>query len=141
MKKRDAIFVALGIVLLLVVSLPKLKRHAQSVNCGNTMSSICFAATVWADENGNHMPADFLSMSNELCTPKILVCPSDYSRQVATNWSSFTIQNSSYEIVAPSISDNDTNTAYLRCVIHTNHLGYVHGFVFDGKCVRTKSGW
>ncbi|MGD0251548.1 MAG: hypothetical protein ABSC01_02500 [Verrucomicrobiota bacterium] len=145
MKRRDVMFVALGILLFLLAaffaSLPRLKKHAESVSCGNYMSSICFAATVWADDNGNRMPADFLSMSNELATPRILICPGDHSRQTATNWTSFTAKNSSYEIIAPSISDDDTNTVWLRCVIHTNHLGYVHGYVFDGKRVRTKSGW
>ena len=145
MKRRDAIFVALGILLFLLAaffaSFPRLKRHAESVACGNYMSSICFAATVWADDNGNRMPTDFLSMSNELATPRVLICPGDHSRQAATNWASFTVQNTSYKIIAPALSGDDTNTAYLRCVIHTNHLGYVHGFVFDGKHRRTNSGW
>ena len=141
MKRRDVIFVALGILLLLVAALPKLKRHAEAVACGNYMSSICFAATMWADDNGNRMPADFLSMSNELATPRVLICPGDHSRQAATNWASFAVEKTSYNIIAPALSGDDTNTAYLRCVIHTNHLGYVHGFVFDGKRIRTKSGW
>jgi hypothetical protein len=105
------------------------------------MSSICFGATLWAEDNNKRMPADFLSMSNELATPRILICPGDHSRQAALNWTSFTIKNSSYEIIAPGISENATNTAYLRCVIHTNHLGYVCGYVFDGWRTRTKSFW
>jgi len=145
MKKRDVIFIVLGILLLLLAaffaSLPELKRHAEAVGCGNYMSSICFGATMWAEDNNKHMPADFLSMSNELAAPRILICPGDHFRQAATNWASFTVKNTSYEIIAPAISENDTNTTYLRCVIHTNHLGYVYGYVFDGKCIRTKSSW
>ena len=143
MKKRGVIFTALNILLLLfsafVVSGPKLKRHAESVSCGNYMSSICVAATMWADDNNGRMPADFLSISNTLDTPQILICPGDHSRQAATNWASFTMANASYKIIAPSSSENDTNTAYLQCIIHTNHFGYVYAYVFDGRRMRTKS--
>jgi len=145
MKKRDVIFALLGTLLFLLAafaaSLRKLKTHEEAANCGNYMSSICFGATLWAEDHDKRMPADFLSMSNELVTPQVLICPGDHSRQAATNWASLTIKNTSYEINAPAISVNDTNTAYLRCVIHTNHLGYVNGLVFDGRRVRTKSFW
>ena len=142
MKKKDVIFTVLGVILFVVVGFfvakPKIKQCFESVGCGNYMSSICFAATLWAEDNNKHMPSDFLSMSNELCTPRILICPGDHSRQAATNWASFTATNSSYAIIAPMVSENDTNTAYLRCNIHTNHLGYVCGYVFDGWRMRTK---
>ena len=97
----------------------------ESVSCGNFMSSICLGATMWADDNDKRMPADFLSMSNILVTPRILICPGDHSRRAAINWALFTIKNTSYEIIAPAISENETNTAYLQCTVHTNHLGYV----------------
>ena len=142
MKKREVIFTVLGILLLLLTvfcaSIPKLKKLSESIGCGNYMSSLCFGATMWAEDNDKRMPADFLSMSNILGTPRILICPGDHSRQAALNWAFFTATNTSYEIIAPSISENDTNTAYLRCLIHTNHLGYVHGYVFDGTRRRTK---
>jgi hypothetical protein len=142
MKKRDVIFTVLGIILFAGVGLfaakPKIKQQLESISCGNYMSSVCFAATLWAEDNNKRMPSDFLSMSNELNTPRILICPGDHSRQAATNWASFTATNASYAIIAPMISVNDTNTAYLRCNIHTNHLGYADGFVFDGWRMRTK---
>ena len=141
MKIRDVIFTVLGVLLLLLMaffaSLPKLKKYSEAVGCGNYMSSICFGATMWAEDNDKRMPADFLSMSNILSTPRILICPGDHSRQAASNWTSFTAKNASYVIVAPTIFESDTNTAYLRCVIHTNHLGYTHGYVFDGTRRRT----
>ncbi|HKW29154.1 MAG TPA: hypothetical protein VJT54_07455 [Verrucomicrobiae bacterium] len=143
MKKRDVIFTALGILLLFfsafLVSGPKLKRYAESVSCGNYMLSICVAATMWADDNDRRMPTDFLSMSNTLDTPQILICPGDHTRQVATNWASFTMADASYKIIAPAIVESETNVAYLQCTIHTNHLGYVYGYVFDGRRMRTKS--
>jgi len=84
------------------------------------------------------MPPDLLSMSNDLAAPKILVCPSDYSRSVATNWSSFTSSNCSYEMAAKPLRADDPSATFLRCSIH----GYVlraDGAVFDGE-VRLKKG-
>lgn len=146
MKRRDIVFAVLGVFLIgflaLLASLNKLKRHAESVKCGNQISSICLGATVWAYDNGGHYSADFRSMSNELNTTRILICPSDHLRQIAVNWDSFTASNSSYTIITSAISTNkaDEEIAYLRCEIH-GHLGYPYGIVFDGKRKRTKSSW
>lgn len=107
-------------------------RHAEAVTCGNQMIAIGFGLRIWADDNGDgYLPSDMLSMSNEVATPKILLCPSDYSRHAATNWSSFTSSNCSYEIVTKGLRAGDTNATFLRCPIH----GYVlraDGAVFYG---------
>jgi len=137
MKKRDIIFAILAIALIsIVVFLPSLKRNAQSVSCGNYMSSIGVATRVWSDDNHNILPDNLVIMSNELATTKVLICPSDRIRQPAINWASFTVTNSSYTLLTPGIPWNDTN-AFLRCQVH-GHLGYADGTVFDGKQRRTK---
>jgi hypothetical protein len=112
------------------------KRWVKSMNCGNSMCSICFAARVWALDNNGKMPSDFLSMSNELSTPRVLICDADHSRRAAPNWASFTPGLSSYEIV--DLRDGDTNGVFLRCRIHKDHVGYADGTVFDGTRRRTK---
>ena len=141
MKKRDVIFALLGIFLigfvLFAVSKPRLKRWSESVSCGNYMSSIGCAARIWAGDNSNHLAVNFLVMSNELCTPKILICPSDIFRTPAESWTTFTTNNCSYEILRPGMPDNDFTNAYFRCTIH-GHLGFADGTVFDGKQRRTK---
>ena len=141
MKKRDVIFTLIGLIaigfVLLAFSKPRMKRWAESVSCGNYMSSIGFAARVWADDNSNRLADNFLIMSNELATPKVLICPTDRLHKPAASWASFTTNNCSYEILRPGMSDNDLTNAYFRCTIH-GHLGFADGTVFDGKQRRTK---
>ena len=141
MKKRDVIFALLGVFLvgfvLLAISKPKLKRWSESVSCGNYMSSIGCAAQIWAGDNGNHLADNFLVMSNELCTPKIMICPGDKIRKPAENWATFTTNNCSYEILRPGMPDDDFSNVYFRCTIH-GHLGFADGTVYDGKQRRTK---
>lgn len=145
MKKRDVLFTCPGVILIVVAALfavlPRLEAHANSVACLNTMSAICCGATFWADDHGNQMPRGFISMSNELNTPRILVCPGDRLRRVVGNWSLFAATNSSYMITAPGLSEYETNTAYLQCTIHSNHLGYVYGYVSNGKRKGTLPLW
>ena len=115
-----------------VLGLPRLKKYAESVNCRSQISAICFASRLWENDNGGRLPSDFLSMSNELVSPKILVCPSDRSRPKTTTWASFTSSNSSYVIVSPgSILSNDI-PVFIRCPYH-GHLGYADGSVSKGR--------
>jgi len=79
-------------------------------------------------------------MSNELATPKLLVCPGDRMRVPAKDWASLAPTNCSYEIVAPGMNADDTTNVYFRCKLH-GHLGYADGTVFDGKRRRTKVLW
>jgi hypothetical protein len=141
MKKRDVVFTLLGIIaigfVLFELAKPRLKRFAESASCGNYMSSIGCGARIWAGDNSNHLANNFVCMSNELCTPKILICPSDKIRRPAENWATFTTNNSSYEILRPGMPDDDFTYAYFRCTIH-GHLGFADGTVFDGKRRRTK---
>ena len=125
-----------------VVALYRLygRQHAESVSCGNYMSSIGCGIRVWAQDNGGRLPADFRSISNELSMTSILVCPADHQRVPAKEWASLDTTNCSYEILAPGMNVGDTTNAYFRCKLH-GHLGYADGTVFDGKRRRTKVLW
>jgi hypothetical protein len=144
MRKRFAILTVAAFVLvcglLLTVSVPLARRHVESVNCGNLMSSIGCGALTWALDNSNHLASDFRLMSNELCSPRFLVCPSDHTRIPAKDWESVSRSNCSYEIIAPGKSADDRTNAYFRCKIH-GHVGFADGTVFDGKRRRTKVFW
>jgi hypothetical protein len=144
MKKRDVIFTLLGIFLigfvLFAVSKPKLKRWSESVSCVNYMSSIGVAARLWANDSSNRLADNFLVMSNELCTPKILICPSDKTRKMAESWATFTTNNSSYEILRPGMSGDDFTNAYFRCTVH-GYLCFANGMIFDPKEGREKQIW
>ena len=61
-------------------------------------------------------------MSNEVCNPKILICPGDHSRRAATHWAAFTTNHSTFQIVTPGLRDGDASGVFLRCPIH-GHLG------------------
>jgi hypothetical protein len=113
------------------------KRRAESLGCASGVTSISLASRLWAEDNGGVCASNFVCMSNELSTPKILVCPGDHRRQKATDWASFTPAACSYEILAPGLQVGDTNTAFFRCTVH-GHLGYTDGTVFDGARRRHK---
>jgi hypothetical protein len=122
------------------VAFPELKRHFESVQCGNYMASIGCGVRMWAGDHNGQLPSDLLSMSNEVIAPKILICPGDHSRHPAASWAAFTTNHSSYEIVTLGLRDSDTNRVFLRCRVH-GHLGYADGTVFDGTRRRAKVLW
>jgi hypothetical protein len=144
MRKRRLI-IAFAVVALVgvFVALPPLKRHAELVNCSNQMHVILVAATLmWPEEHNGHLPSDFLSMSNELGTPKILLCASDHSHRAAPNWNSFTTNNCSYEIMARGVLDTETNRIFMRCRIH-GFVGYADDRLLtaSGRLVKPARLW
>ncbi len=146
MKKRFTIigfFCAACLIVVAVAARPAASRHAAMVNCGNQMHSILLVSTMlWPDEHDGRLPSDFLSMSNELATPKILICPGDRSRKAAAGWTAFGPQHCSYQIVAPGATKSDTNTVFLKCPIH-GYAGYVDDRLLDssGRLVRPQRIW
>jgi hypothetical protein len=141
MKKRvwiGAVMVALAV--LAAIGIPRLRaemRRAKSMNCASFMSDICLCASVWAEEHGDALPSNLSCISNQLGVLRPLVCPADKGRRPATNWSSFTPANSSYEIISPGMHLDETNRVFIRCTVH-GHLGYSDATVFDGVRRRHK---
>jgi len=113
-------------------SLAKAKEKAMSINCVNNLKQFGLAVRVWALDNNDSNPPNVLSMSNELSTPKILVCPADTNRPVAADWSSFTMANCSYEFLVPDEKDADKESlrVSVRCPIH-GHIGLCDGSVMS----------
>lgn len=105
---------------------PALNRprvHAPRIKCVNNLKNIGLAYRIYATDNADRFPwqhaetngatrveylADpavyVLAVSNELSTPKIVMCPSDV-RHEATNWNSFSRENFSYFISADAAED------------------------------------
>src|ERR1051326_797752 len=105
------------------------KERALSINCVNNLKQFGLAVRVWALDNGDSNPPTVLCMSNELSTPKILVCPADTARQTAADFQSFTMANCSYEFLAPSeATDKEPQRVLSRCPIHGN-IGLCDGSV------------
>lgn len=105
------VFVVIAAVLIVVaILLPVLaasRRKSSRIGCVNNLKQIGLAARVWSGDNYDKYPMEvsttnggamelqgqnawiyYLVMSNELSTPKILICPQDAERpKAATNFS------------------------------------------------------
>jgi len=92
------------LAVLLLVPLAKAKAKAPGINCTNNLKQVGLAFRMWSDDNGVYpmrlrtkdfdgpsyamqqkMYVYFQTMSNELNTPKIVVCPGD-NRNSGTNF-------------------------------------------------------
>lgn len=96
---------------MLLPALAKAKAKAQRIKCVNNLKNVGLAFRIFATDNGDRFPMSlstneggsaeysirnaanaqntwyhFRALSNELSTPKIVVCPSDGGKTEATNW-------------------------------------------------------
>ncbi len=114
----EALLVIGILVVLAGIFLPKLagSKRSPRIACVNNLKQIGLSFRVWAADHNKKYPdhvsvttggtmelvgsgiayVHFLVMSNELSTPKVLNCPTDTNRLIATNWSSLRNGNLSY---------------------------------------------
>src|SRR5687767_8481285 len=107
-KRQLLQFITLGILVLAIAAaliVPRVARKMESTKCTRQMSSIGFAANLWAGDYDDRLPMNLGSMSNELNTTTMLICPGDHSRKAATNWSSVGPATSSYELLTPGAAN------------------------------------
>jgi hypothetical protein len=104
------------------------KGRAQRISCINNIKQICRAARIWENEHKDlhALPVNFLIMSNELNTPKILTCAGDTGRTKANTWQEFDGSSVSYELLSPGADSVDPSVVYVRCLIH-NNVGMADG--------------
>lgn len=102
------IVVAFFLFLALVPCLFKSRSKAVQIDCVNNLKQVALSFRMWGGDNGDVYPMAFKTndfngptyansrqmfiyfqvMSNELNTPKVLVCPSDKRRSAAVNFAS-----------------------------------------------------
>lgn len=110
-------------------ALREARDRAQRISCVNNMKQLGLAVRVWATDNNDTFPKHVLDMTNELVTPKVLVCPADTNRQPAASWSVFTPANFSYEYLAPDGTPDDPTRVLFRCSVHRGSVGLTDGSV------------
>jgi competence protein ComGC len=120
------------IALLAAIFLPALARskaRSSRLGCANCMKQIGLGIKTWSLDNNDHFPMQvsvtnggtmeliasgvvhphFQVMSNELSTPKILLCPNDEKRSYATNFADLKDRNLSYFLNMDATNDNGSS--------------------------------
>jgi prepilin-type processing-associated H-X9-DG protein len=121
------------VLLVLALLLPFLARsnaRGSRINCVNGLKQTGLGFRCWAIDNNDHYPMrqsitnggtmelvasglvfpHFRVMSNELSTPRILVCPEDKNRTAATNFASgLADTNLSYFINVDAVEGNGSS--------------------------------
>jgi type II secretory pathway pseudopilin PulG len=110
------IVVLLGVVGFRLLAPRRSQVSASRISCVAQLKQIGLAARLWSRDHGDKFPwqvstnqggtlevtgaasvvAHFQALSNELVSPKVLVCGLDAQRAKATNWATLALMNLSY---------------------------------------------
>jgi prepilin-type processing-associated H-X9-DG protein len=112
------VVIALIVILIGMIDVPSanVRAKAQRISCVNNLKQIGLGWRLFSDDNEKRFPGiieqtgtdsipfdivrRFMIASNEIGSPKVLVCPGDKEKAPVSDWSSFGKQNSTH----PNIS-------------------------------------
>jgi prepilin-type processing-associated H-X9-DG protein/prepilin-type N-terminal cleavage/methylation domain-containing protein len=104
------------LIALLLPMAPRRRVHSVSIKCVNNLKNVGLSFRIFANDNGDKFPMEistnkggvagyrfdpgaaarvFKCLSNELSTPKIVICPSD-KRKESPDFASLSVANVSY---------------------------------------------
>jgi hypothetical protein len=146
----------------MLTKVPRDWPQAQAITCANNLKQIGLSFRTWAIDHDDHFPFNlstnaggtlefcamgsdgfdrnaalhFQVVSNELSTPKLLVCPEDRSRKPATGFQSIQASNVTYRLHSGTNLNESNPTAVLaRCPVDGNTL-HCDGSITPGKVDR-----
>jgi hypothetical protein len=147
---------------MLLPALSSAKSRAESINCVNNLKQIGLAFRVWELDNHDQFPFNvstnaggtmelvlrggdgndrnpalhFQILSNELSTPKILVCPADRLKLAALDFRNLTAANVTYQLrTLPGVNSTNPQQVLATCPIH-HHVLLADGSVQQGPRTR-----
>ncbi len=126
----EGLVVVVVLLLLLAILLPTLnppRRHASQFNCVNNLKQVGIDCRIWEGDHGDNYPmnvpvaqggaqeliatgnvaACFQVMSNELATPKLLVCSADTRHIAATNFAMLRQTTNLSYFIGFRVTEND----------------------------------
>ncbi len=122
------------------------KRRAQGMSCASNLQSVSLAARLYSGDHQEVFARSLLEMSNEVITPKVLICPADSARKgssqwaklTSTPWESLTTNDLTYVWLASGQPETNWNQLLWHCPVHGYFVRADGGVVGrDGKKVRS----
>ncbi len=144
-----SVVMTLLLAAMLLPALSRAKAKAQRISCTNNMKQIGLAFRTWAIDHDDSFPFNvstnkggtlelclpgndgfdrnaafhFQVLSNELSTPKILVCPADSKKHAALGFETLQPANVSYQVCSgTNVADVNPQQVLAVCPIHNNVL-------------------
>lgn len=92
--------------------------------CVSNLKQIDLAMRAYAKENKDVLPDTFMNMTNDLPSPRLLVCPSDSKHRVPdVEWPPWDPDNISYVLLCSGIPLTEVGSnVVVRCPVHKLNL-------------------